>query len=95
MEQAAREVADDTFAATQAAVAQYQCELDAAKQADDAVNQEARRGGALRGGARCLLPGDPACLGAAPPPHTRHCLAPNSPTLARHSAPLLPAIPNR
>ena len=42
MEQAAREVAHDTVAATQAVMAQYQAELDAARQQDDEVNQQAR-----------------------------------------------------
>lgn len=40
MEQAAREVAHDTVAATQAVMAEYQAELDAARQEDEAVAQK-------------------------------------------------------
>ncbi|PRW20506.1 structural maintenance of chromosomes 6B isoform A [Chlorella sorokiniana] len=40
MEQAAREVAHDTVAATQAVMAQYQAELDAARDEDEQVNQQ-------------------------------------------------------
>ncbi|PSC67130.1 structural maintenance of chromosomes 6B, partial [Micractinium conductrix] len=41
LESAAREVQDDTFAATQAAVAEYQRQLQEAQEAQDAVQQEA------------------------------------------------------
>lgn len=40
MEQAAREVAHDTVAATQAVMAEYQAELDAARREDEAVAQK-------------------------------------------------------
>ena len=42
MEQAAREVAHDTVAATQAVMTQYQAELDAARREDEEVNQKVR-----------------------------------------------------
>ncbi len=44
MEQAARELANDTVAATQAVMAQYQAELDAARREDDEVAERVGTG---------------------------------------------------